>query len=44
MALSQGAARRLGTQKKNIEVIESVGVSGKSDPNRKVRYFRLEVI
>ncbi|KAI5665445.1 hypothetical protein M9H77_15298 [Catharanthus roseus] len=43
-ASAAGAARRLGTQKKNIEVIESVGVSGKSDPNRKVRYFRLEVI
>ena len=42
--LCQGAARRLGTQKKNVEVVESVGVAGKSDSNRTLRYFRLEVI
>lgn len=40
---SQGAARRLTTQRKSIEVVESVGVAGKSGPNRTVKYFRLEV-
>lgn len=43
LIFSQGAARRLATQKNNIEEVESVGVSGKSDSNRKVKYFRLEV-
>lgn len=38
----QGAARRLTTQKKNVE-IESVGVAVKSDSNRVKKYFRLEV-
>lgn len=38
----QGAARRLNTQKKHVE-IESVGVAGKSDSNRVKKYFRLEV-
>ncbi|WMV35010.1 hypothetical protein MTR67_028395 [Solanum verrucosum] len=43
-ASAAGAARRLATQKKNIEEVESVGVSGKSDPNRKAKYFRLELL
>ncbi|CAI9114356.1 OLC1v1015064C1 [Oldenlandia corymbosa var. corymbosa] len=42
-ASAAGAARRLGTQKKNIEVVESVGAAGKSDSNRTSRYFRLEL-
>ncbi|KAI3524979.1 hypothetical protein L1887_03650 [Cichorium endivia] len=41
-ASAAGAARRLNSQKKNLEVVESVGVSGKVDPNRTVKYFRLE--
>ncbi|KAL1345120.1 hypothetical protein HN51_018908 [Arachis hypogaea] len=41
-ASAAGAARRLATQKKNLEVIESVGASGKSDSNRVKKYFRLE--
>ncbi|VFQ67014.1 unnamed protein product [Cuscuta campestris] len=43
-ASAAGAARRFTTQKKNIEVVESVGVAGKSDPNRTVKYFRLELL
>lgn len=43
LIFSQGAARKLATQRKNIEVVESVGVAGKSDPDRKVKYFTLEV-
>ncbi|KAL3506409.1 hypothetical protein ACH5RR_031791 [Cinchona calisaya] len=43
-ASAAGAARRLGTQKKNIEVVESVGAAGKSDSNRTTRYFRLELL
>ncbi|XP_052181673.1 uncharacterized protein LOC127794537 [Diospyros lotus] len=43
-ASAAGAARRLVTQKKNVEVVESVGVAGKSDPNRTVKYFRLEFL
>ncbi|KAI3744354.1 hypothetical protein L1987_57433 [Smallanthus sonchifolius] len=31
-------ARRLNSQKKSLEVVESVGVSGKVDLNRKVKY------
>lgn len=38
----QGAARRVTTQRKLVEV-ESVGVAGKSDSKRTVKYFRLEV-
>nr|GMC57657.1 5'-nucleotidase SurE-like [Ipomoea batatas] len=34
--------RRLTTQWKSIDVVESVGVAGKSDPKRTVKYFRLE--
>ncbi|XP_009588878.1 uncharacterized protein [Nicotiana tomentosiformis] len=43
-ASAAGAARRLATQKKNIEEVQSVGVAGKSDPNRKIKYFRLELL
>lgn len=43
LIFSQGAARKLATQRKNIEVVESVGIAGKSDSDRKVKYFRLEV-
>ncbi|KAM3232942.1 5'-nucleotidase SurE-like [Capsicum annuum] len=43
-ASAAGAARRLATQKNNIEEVESVGVAGKSDPNRKAKYFRLELL
>nr|KAJ0194090.1 hypothetical protein LSAT_V11C800412740 [Lactuca sativa] len=39
-----GATRRLNSQKKSLEVVESVGVSGKVDPNKTVKYFRLEII
>lgn len=42
-ASAAGAARRLATQK-NDEEVESVGVAGKSDPNRKAKYFRLELL
>lgn len=42
-ASAAGAARRLNSQKKSLEVIESIGVSGKVDPNRVVKYFRLEL-
>ncbi|XP_040865732.1 5'-nucleotidase SurE isoform X2 [Glycine max] len=41
-ASAAGAARRLATQKKNLEIIESMGSAGKSDPNRVKKYFRLE--
>ncbi|XP_059641894.1 uncharacterized protein LOC132283876 [Cornus florida] len=41
-ASAAGAARRLTTQKKDLEVVESVGVAGKSDSNQTVKYFRLE--
>lgn len=43
-ASAAGAARRLTTQKKNLEVVESVGVAGKSDFNRVKKYFRLEFL
>ena len=43
LRLLQGAARRLATQKKNLEIIESVGAAGKPDSNRVKKYFRLEV-
>lgn len=43
-ASAAGAARKLATQRKNIEVVESVGIAGKSDPDRKVKYFRLELL
>ncbi|KAL8242712.1 hypothetical protein R6Q59_013014 [Mikania micrantha] len=41
-ASAAAAARRLNSQQKSVEVVESVGVSGKVDPTRKVKYFRLE--
>ncbi|KAK9078362.1 hypothetical protein SSX86_002419 [Deinandra increscens subsp. villosa] len=41
-ASAAGAARRLNSQKKSLEVVESVGVSGKVDATRTVKYFRLE--
>lgn len=43
LIFAQGAARKLVTQRKNIEVVESVGIAGKADLDRKVKYFRLEV-
>ncbi|CAA2987283.1 5 -nucleotidase -like [Olea europaea subsp. europaea] len=43
-ASAAGAARRLATQKKNIEMVESVGAAGKSDFKRTVKYFRLEML
>ncbi|KAL6496946.1 hypothetical protein OROGR_028875 [Orobanche gracilis] len=42
-ASAAGAARRLATQKKNIEVVESVGAVGKSDFKRTTKYFRAEM-
>ncbi|KAI3775118.1 hypothetical protein L1987_49686 [Smallanthus sonchifolius] len=41
-ASAAGAARRLNSQKKSLEIVESVGVSGKVDLIRTVKYFRLE--
>lgn len=43
-ASAAGAARRLTTQKKNVEVVESVGAAGKSDFKRTVKYFRAEML
>ncbi|GFP85697.1 5'-nucleotidase sure [Phtheirospermum japonicum] len=43
-ASAAGAARRLTTQKKNIEIVESVGVAGKADFKRTVKYFRVEML
>ncbi|CAI9753772.1 unnamed protein product [Fraxinus pennsylvanica] len=43
-ASAAGAARRLATQKKNIEIVESVGAAGKLDFKRTVKYFRLEML
>uniref|UniRef100_A0A2P2M4L6 Acid phosphatase survival protein SurE n=1 Tax=Rhizophora mucronata TaxID=61149 RepID=A0A2P2M4L6_RHIMU len=42
-ASAAGAARRLTTQKKIVE-IDSVGAAGKSDANRVKKYFRLEFL
>ncbi|KAL5176259.1 5'-nucleotidase SurE [Glycine soja] len=42
-ASAAGAARRLTTQKKNLEIVESIGAAGKADSNRVKKYFRLEV-
>ncbi|QCE09073.1 5'-nucleotidase [Vigna unguiculata] len=41
---SAAVARRLATQKKNLEIIESTGAAGKSDPNKVKKYFRLEFL
>ncbi|KAL0415089.1 UNVERIFIED_CONTAM: 5'-nucleotidase SurE [Sesamum latifolium] len=43
-ASAAGAARRMTTQKNNIEVVESVGAKGKSDFKRTVKYFRAEMV
>ncbi|GLT73241.1 hypothetical protein SLA2020_451130 [Shorea laevis] len=43
-ASAAGAARRLNTQRKNVEVVESIGVAGKADSNRVKKYFRLEFL
>ncbi|XP_004486847.1 uncharacterized protein [Cicer arietinum] len=43
-ASAAGAARRLATQKKNLEIIESTGAAGKPDTNRVKKYFRLEFL
>ncbi|CAK8535940.1 unnamed protein product [Lathyrus sativus] len=43
-ASAAGAARRLATQKKNLEIIESTGAAGKPDANRVKKYFRLEFL
>ncbi|KAK9149059.1 hypothetical protein Scep_007816 [Stephania cephalantha] len=42
-ASAAGAARRLNTQRKNVEV-ESVGVAGKNDTERVKKFFRLEFV
>ncbi|XP_021638651.2 uncharacterized protein LOC110634072 [Hevea brasiliensis] len=42
-ASAAGAARRLTTQRKNVEIV-SVGVAGKSDTGRVKKYFRLEFL
>ncbi|KAL5757478.1 hypothetical protein ACOSP7_020089 [Xanthoceras sorbifolium] len=42
-ASAAGAARRITTQKKNVE-IESVGAAAKSGTNRVKKYFRLEFL
>ncbi|CAB4302895.1 unnamed protein product [Prunus armeniaca] len=42
-ASAAGAARRVTTQKKNVE-IESTGAAGKSDFERVKKYFRLEFV
>ncbi|KAK4269191.1 hypothetical protein QN277_022380 [Acacia crassicarpa] len=41
-ASAAGAARRLTTQKKNLEVVESVGAAGKANFSRVKKNFRLE--
>ncbi|KAL5579454.1 hypothetical protein UlMin_011896 [Ulmus minor] len=43
-ASAAGAARRLTTQRKNLEIVESVGAAGKAGPERVKKYFRLEFI
>ncbi|PKI43948.1 uncharacterized protein LOC116201719 [Punica granatum] len=40
-ASAAGAARRINTQRRNVE-IESIGAAGKSDTNKVKKYFRLE--
>ncbi|KAF6152251.1 hypothetical protein GIB67_005905 [Kingdonia uniflora] len=42
-ASAAGAARRINTHKKNVEV-ESVGVAGKNDSERVKKYFRQEFL
>ncbi|RDX58279.1 surE, partial [Mucuna pruriens] len=43
-ASAAGAARRLTTQKKNLEIVESIGAAGKPDSDRVKKYFRLEFL
>ncbi|KAL3825856.1 hypothetical protein ACJIZ3_021885 [Penstemon smallii] len=43
-ASAAGAARCLTTQKKYIEVVESVDAAGRSDFKRTVKYFRVEML
>ncbi|KAE9585925.1 hypothetical protein Lal_00009840 [Lupinus albus] len=43
-ASAAGAARRLTTQKKNLEIVESIGAAGKSDSKKVKKYFRLEFL
>ncbi|KAJ1420319.1 Survival protein SurE-like phosphatase/nucleotidase [Sesbania bispinosa] len=43
-ASAAGAARRFTTQKKNLEIVESIGAAGKPDFNRVKKYFRLEFL
>ncbi|XP_061370346.1 uncharacterized protein LOC133313055 isoform X2 [Gastrolobium bilobum] len=43
-ASAAGAARRLTTQKKNLEIVESIGAARKPDSNRVKKYFRLEFL
>uniref|UniRef100_A0A5B6ZZW3 Survival protein SurE-like phosphatase/nucleotidase domain-containing protein n=1 Tax=Davidia involucrata TaxID=16924 RepID=A0A5B6ZZW3_DAVIN len=43
-ASAAGASRRLTTQRKDMEVVESVGAAGKSTSNQSVKYFRLEFL
>ncbi|TKY64353.1 5'-nucleotidase SurE [Spatholobus suberectus] len=43
-ASAAGAARRLTTQKKNLEIVESTGAAGIPDSNRVKKYFRLEFL
>ncbi|KAL9323015.1 hypothetical protein ACSQ67_011068 [Phaseolus vulgaris] len=39
-----GCSSSNGYTKKNLEVVESTGAAGKSDPNRVKKYFRLEFL
>ncbi|EPS57329.1 hypothetical protein M569_17488, partial [Genlisea aurea] len=41
-ASAAGAARRFATQKKDVEVVESVGAASKSEFKRTVKYYRAE--
>ncbi|XP_027336705.1 uncharacterized protein LOC113850376 isoform X2 [Abrus precatorius] len=43
-ASTAGAARKLTTQRKNLEIVESIGAAGKPDSNRIKKYFRLEFL
>lgn len=43
-ASAAGAARRLATQRKNVEIVESTGAAGKNEPERVKKYFRLEFL
>ncbi|XP_024022702.1 uncharacterized protein LOC21396661, partial [Morus notabilis] len=43
-ASAAGAARRLATQRKNVEIVESTGAAGKTEPELVKKYFRLEFL